>query len=641
MNTLQHRLRGWLGALYISAHTAVTLFALPAQAAGFENTMAERVRACTACHGEQGKAGPDGYYPRLAGKPADYLYRQLQNFSEGRRHYKPMEGLLSTLDTAYMQEIAAHFAKQSVPYPAAVPGKANAELLERGKTLATQGDAGKGLPACAQCHGKALTGVLPQTPGLLGLPREYISAQLGGWQTGQRHAHAPDCMAQVAKRLSAADANAVSQWLASQQPPNPYVPAHTAPQGPALAPEFACTPVTPTSATAQAAPESALVARGAYLARLGNCALCHTAGGGAPYAGGKALPTPFGDIYTSNLTSDTRYGLGSWSAEDFWRAMHLGQSRDGRLLYPAFPYNHFTRIHREDSDAIYAFLRSVPAVAQATPSHTLRWPYSTQWALRIWQTLFFEPASSNFTATAPAGTTNAVAWKRGEYLVNGLGHCGACHTARNRLGAASAPALGGAKLHGLGAFAPSLLNPAQGGVQQWKEEDIASLLLKGHAPMGHTRGLMSEVVVHSTQYLSATDAKAIAVYLKSLPVQVPLVKQVTTPTADRAEVMRQGSQIYEKHCANCHGPQGQGQPGAYPALAGSRFVTASHTLNLVQSVRQGGFAPATAATPRPFGMPPFMLTLNDRELASVLTYIRNSWGNQAEPVSEFDAGRTR
>lgn len=176
---------------------------------------------------------------------------------------------------------------------------------------------------------------------------------------------------------------------------------------------------------------------------------------------------------------------------------------------------------------------------------------------------------------------------------------------------------------------------------QWKEEDIVSLLQTGKAPLGHTSGLMSEVVLHSTQYLSASDAKAMAVYLKSLPARSPLAAKSTLPMVEMNASMRQGSKLYEQHCANCHGDKGQGRPNVYPALAGNRFVNATNTLNLVQIVRQGGFTPVTASNPRPFGMPPFGLTLNDRELASVLTYIRNNWGNEADPVSEFDAGRSQ
>ncbi len=192
------------------------------QAAPFEDTMAQRTLACTACHGAQGRAGPDGYYPRIAGKPAGYLYHQLLHFREGRRHYGLMTRLLDPLSDAYLMEIAQHFASLEVPYPAPSPARLPPAMLERGRALALQGDATRRVPACAQCHGPQLTGVLPHTPGLLGLPRDYLNAQLGAWRSGERRAHAPDCMAQVARALDPEDLNAVTAWLASQPlPANP------------------------------------------------------------------------------------------------------------------------------------------------------------------------------------------------------------------------------------------------------------------------------------------------------------------------------------------------------------------------------------------------------------------------------------
>ena len=190
-----------------------------------EDNMAERTRACTACHGDQGRAGPDGYYPRLAGKPAGYLHHQLRNFAEGRRHYGLMTRLVDPLSDAYLAEIAAHFASLELPYPPPSPSRLPAERLARGRQIVLQGDAVRGLPACAQCHGERLTGVQPNVPGLLGLPLDYLNAQLGAWQTGQRKAHAPDCMAEVVKRIPNEDIIAVSNWLASQPLPSDTRPA--------------------------------------------------------------------------------------------------------------------------------------------------------------------------------------------------------------------------------------------------------------------------------------------------------------------------------------------------------------------------------------------------------------------------------
>lgn len=191
----------------------------------FEDSMAQRTLACSACHGAQGRAGPDGYYPRIAGKPAGYLYNQLLHFRDGRRHYGLMTRLLDPLSDAYLLEIAQHFASLQLPYPAPAPVRASAEVLARGRVLALQGDGARQIPACASCHGAALTGVLPNTPGLLGLPRDYLNSQLGAWRNGQRRAHAPDCMGQIARALPPEDLTAVATWLAAQPLPADTQPA--------------------------------------------------------------------------------------------------------------------------------------------------------------------------------------------------------------------------------------------------------------------------------------------------------------------------------------------------------------------------------------------------------------------------------
>lgn len=185
----------------------------------FEDTIAQRTLACVTCHGKEGRAGPDGYYPRIAGKPAGYLYNQLLNFREGRRHYGLMTRLIDPLNEPYLFEIAQHFAALDLPYPPPQPATLPPAVLERGRVLATQGDAGAKIPACALCHGERFTGALPATPGLLGVSRDYLNSQLGAWKTGQRHSHAPDCMAEVAKRLTPEDLTAVAGWLAAQPLP--------------------------------------------------------------------------------------------------------------------------------------------------------------------------------------------------------------------------------------------------------------------------------------------------------------------------------------------------------------------------------------------------------------------------------------
>jgi cytochrome c553 len=218
-------------ALMLAAFGLCSAHGQTSAALAFEDSMAQRSLACTHCHGVQGRAAPDGYYPRIAGKPAGYLYNQLLHFREGRRHYGPMTQLLDPLSQAYLMEVAQHFAALQLPYPPPVPSRASKAVLERGRQLVREGDAARQVPACAACHGQQLTGVLPQVPGLLGLPRDYLNAQLGAWRTGKRRAHAPDCMAAVAKALDIQDIEAVSSWLAAQPMPVDSRPAAAAPPG--------------------------------------------------------------------------------------------------------------------------------------------------------------------------------------------------------------------------------------------------------------------------------------------------------------------------------------------------------------------------------------------------------------------------
>ena len=234
--------------LWLAGLIAATALAAPP----FEDTLAQRLQACTVCHGAQGRAAPGGYQPRLAGKPAGYLYHQLLNFREGRRDYGPMTALVDPLSDRYLQEIAAHFAALEVPYPAPQRPAAAPATLQRGEQLVRQGDASRGVPACNQCHGDAMMGVAPAIPGLLGLPRDYVNAQLGAWRSGKRRAQAPDCMAHVAQQLSLADIDAVSQWLASQPVPPGGKPLAGLPEGRKL--PVACGGVS----TAAAAPAGAM-----------------------------------------------------------------------------------------------------------------------------------------------------------------------------------------------------------------------------------------------------------------------------------------------------------------------------------------------------------------------------------------------
>ncbi|MET3374593.1 mono/diheme cytochrome c family protein [Variovorax boronicumulans] len=382
-----------------------------------------------------------------------------------------------------------------------------------------------------------------------------------------------------------------------------------------------------------------LVERGRYLALAGNCAGCHTTRGGQPYAGGVPLETPFGTIYATNLTPDPTHGIGGWSSAHFWRAMHNGRSKDGRLLYPAFPYPNFTQVTREDSDALYAYLRSVAPANTENKAHRLRFPYDTQAALAVWRALSFKPQPFVANANKPAE------WNRGAYLVGGLGHCIACHGSRNSLGATETKlGLSGGLIAVENWYAPSLADPHEAGVADWPAADVVALLKSGTAPRGSVMGPMADVVFRSTQYLSDADLGAMAIYLKDLPEAVKkdapeATKAPAAPVRRDAGAMVRGAKIYDQRCAYCHGDQGQGAAGAYPPLAGNRAVTMARPTNLIQVVAHGGFLPATAGNPRPYGMPPFGHALDATEVAEVLTYIRGSWGNNAAPVTQLDTMR--
>ncbi|MCC6916251.1 cytochrome c [Nitrosomonas sp.] len=379
------------------------------------------------------------------------------------------------------------------------------------------------------------------------------------------------------------------------------------------------------------------IQRGEYLARAGNCMGCHTTRGGKPYAGGRQLNTPFGLFTAPNITPDNETGIGSWNGEDFWQALHYGKGKDGSYLYPVFPYTEYTKITRQDADAIFAYLRSLSPVAQTNPPHKITSPYDNQFLLFLWRTWYFKEG------VYEPDHSRSEDWNRGNYLVQGLGHCNACHTPRNVWGASKEDKLAGGEIMGTYWYAPSLISPKEAGVGDWSTDEIVRLLSTGVSAHAVTSGPMATIVRQSLQYLSDDDLRAVAVYLQSLgekrsdaiPGKIP-------PMPERVRrYLALGETVYEKRCQDCHGKSGEGVPGVYPSLAGNRSVTMISPLNTVRSVLYGGFPPATAGNPRPYGMPSFQHIIRDQEIAWVVSYIRNAWGNFGSLVSPEDVDSSR
>lgn len=376
------------------------------------------------------------------------------------------------------------------------------------------------------------------------------------------------------------------------------------------------------------------VSRGRALVTLGNCEGCHTVRGGQPFAGGRSIPTPFGNFFSPNITQDPRSGIGSWSADDFWSAVHNGYAPGRKLLYPTFPYTNFTKLSRADADAMFAYLKTIAPVAVANREHQLKFPFNQRWLLAVWRGLFFTPG------VYEPDTQHDAEWNRGAYLVQGVAHCSACHESRNALGAVRSKdnPSGGLVLSW---YAPSLSNSKEAGVQTWSVTDIVTLLRAGRVAggagghQGFTFGPMAEVVYDSLQHTDEADLKAIAVYLKSLP-EVQSHARSGLKLANLPLVMSNGQKIYADQCAQCHGDRGEGRALVAPALAGSRVVNMSPSIDAVRIVLYGGYAPGTQLNPRPFGMPPFYPTLSPEQVASVLTHIRGSWGNGAPPILPDD-----
>ncbi|QXI36555.1 cytochrome c [Pseudomonas xantholysinigenes] len=389
--------------------------------------------------------------------------------------------------------------------------------------------------------------------------------------------------------------------------------------------------------------DPALLKQGEYLARAGDCVACHTAKGGKPFAGGLPMETPIGTLYSTNITPDAT-GIGNYRYEDFERAVRQGIGKDGSTLYPAMPYPSYARVSDQDMQALYAyFMHGVQPVAQANKDSDIPWPLSMRWPLAFWRGLF-APEVKAFDA---AGRDPVVA--RGAYLVEGLGHCGACHTPRAitmqekalEAGDGEAFLAGSAPLEGW--IAKSLRGDHKDGLGSWNEAQIVTFLKTGRNERTAVFGGMSDVVEHSMQYMSDADLTAIARYLKTLPAVNPGDQPFQADPAVAKALWqgddgKTGAALYVDNCGACHRTDGQGYARVFPALAGNPVVQGQDPTSLIHIVLEGATLPATATAPSTFSMPGFGWRLSDQQVADVVNFIRSSWGNQAPAV---DAGQVK
>lgn len=392
---------------------------------------------------------------------------------------------------------------------------------------------------------------------------------------------------------------------------------------------------------AAAEPLFGLVERGRYLAAAGNCVSCHTAEhDGEPFAGGRGLETPFGTIYTPNITFDDETGIGRWSREDFRRALRKGERPDGAQLYPAFPYPWFTHMPDADVDAIYAFLSTLPTVRKETPENALPFPLSVREAVTAWNALYLDEGP------LPPAPHRSEAWRRGRYLVEGPGHCGACHSDKNLAGASAETLIGtdapeehltgGVLEHWL---APEIHAGPGGLLEDWSPQDVAEFLGTGRNRHASALTRMGEVVVNSTSRLTEADRLAIGTYLASL--EGPEREEEDEDETLDAAAMAAGEAIYADACSACHRADGSGVDRIFGRLDGSAKLNARDPTTVIRIVLEGARSQPTDRHPSPISMPAFDWKLSDRQVADVLTWLRRSWGNDAPPVDPETVGDLR
>jgi len=392
-----------------------------------------------------------------------------------------------------------------------------------------------------------------------------------------------------------------------------------------------------------------LVTQGEYLARVGDCTACHTKAGGKPFAGGLPLETPIGTIYSTNITPDSKTGIGDYSFETFDNAVRRGIRKDGSTLYPAMPYPSYARVSEGDMRALYAyFMSAVPAVSQSNRASDVPWPLSIRAPLKVWRWLF---APSPDTPASPRMQDDQM--NRGAYLVEGLGHCGTCHSPRALT--LQEKALhdddgklflsGGVPLEGW--TAKDLRGSTVTGLGQWSEQDIVQFLKTGRNDRTAAFGGMSDVVVHSMQYLSDSDLGAIAKYLKTLSPQETQNVSITAHNVDTAQKLHDlqidslGGRVYADNCMACHRSDGKGYTQTFPGLAGNTVLNDAKADSVIRIILKGYTVPATASAPTAYTMPAFGWRLSDSEVAAVASFIRQSWSNSGSVVNESDVAKVR
>ena len=387
------------------------------------------------------------------------------------------------------------------------------------------------------------------------------------------------------------------------------------------------------------------ISKGQYLATAGDCVACHTAAGGKPFAGGLQMSTPVGAIYSTNITPDKTTGIGDYSYEDFAKALREGVARDGHHLYPAMPYTAFAKINDEDMHALYDyFIKQVKPVTQTNRDSDIPWPLNMRWPLAAWNLIFhddsvFQPDSNK-----------SAEWNHGAYLVQGLEHCGTCHTPRGiafqekALDQKNPGYLTGGTLEGW--HAPDLTGNLKGGLGSWKSDDIVEFLRTGRTDTTAAFGSMTDVIEHSTQHLSNADLKAMATYLKSLKRadadgSVLSTADKTTAALVKGDMTQPGAQEYMDNCSACHRINGKGYAKTFPALAHNSAVLSDDPSSLISIVLRGGKMAITKEAVTGLTMPDFAWRLNDQQMADLLTFVRSSWGNQAMKVTADQVGKLR